>query len=154
MAKKVKRNNNPFKEPNKGCLNKIEFLLQKIDIFEKPVTFTINRENGFRSNVGGVSTILVGIIMFIYFITEMIALFSYDNVIVNSIDRSKNIVEHPETFEVGNSDTFAFGVNLLIDGVDYIADTTYVTLEINQVDQIWDGSGSYTRTKTDLGYQK
>ena len=57
MAKKVKRNGKPFYQPKTSCDQKSDFILQKIDIFGKPISFTYNNEDSFRTNLGGISTI-------------------------------------------------------------------------------------------------
>ena len=51
-----------------------------------------------------------------------------------------------------------FALSMTNAGIDFLNDTTYMTLQMNQVNQIWtkdaNGNANFVRTKIPMTYQK
>ena len=112
-----------------------DFILHKIDLFAKPITLTYAQDPKFRSNIGGIFTILVGLILLSLGISEMYTLITRSNTTYSSILNTQDILKDSSLYKIGSDNYFNFGFSLVVDGTDLIADGTYVQVSLDQVTQ-------------------
>lgn len=138
-----------FKKPRSGIRSFIEFILHKIDLFAKPITLTYAKDPKFKSNIGGICTILVGVILFALCISELITLINRSSTTYASIINTQDITTDTTVYNIGSDKYFDFAFSLVVDGVDLIADSTYAHVTLEQVTQTRSSSTSVSySTKT------
>lgn len=114
-----------------------KFFLKKIDLFGKPINMTIAEDSNFKTNLGGIMTIVVALALLALFISEMITLFTRRNTTATRKQELLNIIDSQEVFELGKDERFKFALSLRIGGVDIIADKSYIDVNIDQISQRW-----------------
>ena len=117
-------------------------------MFAKPITLTFAQDPKFKSNIGGIFTILVGLILLSLGISELFALITRSNTTYSSILNTQDILKDESFYKIGLDKYFNFGFSLVVDGTDLIADGTYVQVALEQVTQTRTSSSSSSITKT------
>ena len=103
-----------FKRPQSTIRTFFDFILHKIDLFAKPITLTYAQDPKFKSNIGGICTIVVGLILFALAISELITLINKSNTTYSSIFNTQDILKDSTLYKIGSDSSFNFAFSFFL----------------------------------------
>ena len=112
MDHRRNRNRNYLSEKT-SILGYVQYFLQKIDLFGRPITFTFENRNSFNSNIGGIFTILLVLGLLALFVSEMINVFGRQKQVITTTTNRVNIIDNPEDMNLGMDPRFNFAFSIL-----------------------------------------
>ena len=149
--------NRSFEKPPSTLRSFLEMILHKIDLFARPITLTYAQDSEFKSNMGGIWTIFVGMILITLFALEVNTLYTKSDSIYSSSMNLEDLISDKTQLNLGSDKNFNFAFSLVVSGVDLIADGTYAQASLDLVTQTrttTNGSSKTTSTTKSIPFAK
>jgi len=140
---------------NQSILHYCLSYLKKADMYGKSIVLTYDGDNKYKTHIGGFTSIFVGGIILTYVGYLFYIMFSKSNTNISSSFLHTDVTKSVEILRPGLNG-FDFAVDFKAGGVDYLADDSYFTFSMRQVEQVWvnsTGSAQTSRTKKDILYE-
>ena len=130
--------------------------IRSFDMYGKNIVLTYKGDDKYRTHVGGFASIVVGAVIFSYIIYLFFVMLTKGNTNISVSSILNDVSNDVEILKPGK-DKFDFAFSYTASGVDYLADSTYFSFSMRQVEQQWvnlTGTSSLQRSKTDIPFEK
>ena len=143
-----------------GFKKKVSFLehgmsyLRGMDIYGKSISLTYNGDDKYKTHIGGIASIICCSIIISYVVYLFYIMFTKRKTNISSSFLYTDVTKDVEILKPG-LEGFDFAFDFKAGGVDYLADESYFTFTLKQVEQVWvnnTGSATTNRTKVDIPY--
>jgi hypothetical protein len=130
--------------------------IRGFDMYGKDIVLTYKGDDKFRTHIGGVASIIVGVVILTYLAYLFQIMFTKADTKFSTSSLLNDVINDVDILQPAK-ETFDFAFDYSANGIDYLTEPSYFSFSLRQIKQKWVTVGNVATTdreRIDIPYSK